>query len=83
VTDIEVVDIATHPADRVPLLHAALNARKHVLSQKPFVLDLDEGERLVDSQSATASNSLSTKTVVGHPMCLYAGVGSGWATWRD
>ena len=45
--DIEVVDIATHPADRVPLLHAALNARKHVLSQKPFVLDLDEGERLV------------------------------------
>ncbi len=46
--DIEVVDIATHPADRVPLLHAALGARKHVLSQKPFVLDLDEGERLVE-----------------------------------
>ncbi|MCX6015173.1 MAG: Gfo/Idh/MocA family oxidoreductase [Chloroflexales bacterium] len=46
--DIEVVDIATHPAERVPLLHAALGARKHVLSQKPFVLDLDEGERLVE-----------------------------------
>lgn len=46
--DIEVVDIATHPADRVPLLYAALGARKHVLSQKPFVLDLDEGARLVE-----------------------------------
>ncbi len=39
--DIEVVDIATHPAERLPLIEAALLARKHVLSQKPFVLDLD------------------------------------------
>ncbi len=46
--DIEVVDIATHPADRLPLIEAALNARKHVLSQKPFVLNLDDGERLCD-----------------------------------
>lgn len=46
--DIEVVDIATHPADRVPLIEAALRAGKHVLSQKPFVTDLDVGERLVD-----------------------------------
>lgn len=45
--DVEVVDIATHPANRVALIEAALNARKHVLSQKPFVLDLDTGERLV------------------------------------
>ena len=45
--DIEVVDIATHPAERVTLIEAALNAGKHVLSQKPFVLDLDTGERLV------------------------------------
>ena len=45
--DIEVVDIATHPPERVPLLKAALQARKHVLSQKPFVLDLDTGEKLV------------------------------------
>ena len=41
--DIEVVDIATHPRDRVPIIEDALNARKHVLSQKPFVLDLDLG----------------------------------------
>lgn len=45
--DVEVVDIATHPAQRVPLITAALCAGKHVLSQKPFVLDLDVGERLV------------------------------------
>jgi predicted dehydrogenase len=46
--DIEVVDLATHPAERVQLIEAALRAGKHVLSQKPFVLDLDTGERLVD-----------------------------------
>ena len=45
---IEVVDITTHPAERPPLIEAALKAGKHVLSQKPFVLDLDEGQRLVD-----------------------------------
>lgn len=44
--DIEVVDVATHPAERVPVIEAALRARKHVLSQKPFVLDLRTGERL-------------------------------------
>ncbi len=46
--DIEVVDITTHPHQRPPLIEAALMARKHVLSQKPFVLDLDEGERLAE-----------------------------------
>lgn len=46
--DIEVVDIATHPKDRVYLIPAALEARKHTLSQKPFVLDLDLGLRLGD-----------------------------------
>jgi predicted dehydrogenase len=46
--DIEVVDITTHPPQRPPLIEAALTARKHVLSQKPFVLDLDEGERLIE-----------------------------------
>ena len=42
--DIEVVDIPTHPQDRAYLIPAALNAGKHVLSQKPFVLDLDLGK---------------------------------------
>ena len=46
--DIEVVDIATHPQDRVYLIPAALKARKHVLSQKPFVLDLNLGQKFAD-----------------------------------
>jgi predicted dehydrogenase len=46
---IEVVDITTHPEVRGPLIRDALAAGKHVLSQKPFVLDLDEGERLIEA----------------------------------
>jgi predicted dehydrogenase len=46
--DIAVVDVTTHPAERVGIITDALNAGKHVLSQKPFVTDLDVGERLVD-----------------------------------
>jgi hypothetical protein len=45
--DIDVIDLTPHPADRVPLIEAALRAGKHVLSQKPFVTDLGTGERLV------------------------------------
>jgi predicted dehydrogenase len=45
--DIAIVDITTHPAERLAIIEAALHAGKHVLSQKPFVLDLDVGERLV------------------------------------
>lgn len=54
--DIEVVDIATHPAARVPIIEAALKAKKHVLSQKPFVLNLAVGEQLctlADKQGVT------------------------------
>ncbi|HEY4233734.1 MAG TPA: Gfo/Idh/MocA family oxidoreductase [Lacipirellulaceae bacterium] len=46
--DVEVVDIATHPPMRRPLVEAAMRAGKHVLSQKPFVLDLKIGERLAE-----------------------------------
>lgn len=46
--DIDVVDIAAHPAERVAIIEDALNAGKHVLSQKPFVLDLAVGRRLAD-----------------------------------
>ena len=45
--DIEVVDVTPHPEERVPILEAAIEAGKHVLSQKPFVVDLDVGEALV------------------------------------
>ena len=43
---VQVLDISTHPPERPPLIEAAIRAGKHVLSQKPFVLDLEVGERL-------------------------------------
>ena len=46
--EIEVVDVATHPEVRVGILEDAIRARKHVLSQKPFVTNLTVGRRLVD-----------------------------------
>lgn len=46
-TEVEVIDIATHPGIRGPIVEKALRSGKHVLSQKPFALDLDAGQRLV------------------------------------
>jgi predicted dehydrogenase len=46
--EIEVVDIATHTDERPPLIEASLKAKRHVLSQKPFVVNLDKGEALCD-----------------------------------
>ena len=43
---IGVVDITTHSAGRAAMIETAIKAGKHVLSQKPFVLDLDTGARL-------------------------------------
>lgn len=45
--DIDVVDITLHPEHRTKIIRAALKAGKHVLSQKPFVTDLDTGMNLV------------------------------------
>ena len=45
--DVRVVDISTHADVRPPIVEAALRAGKHVLSQKPFALDLPTGERMV------------------------------------
>lgn len=50
--DIDVVDIALHPAPRALAIRDALKAGKHVLSQKPFVLDLDLGQELADLADA-------------------------------
>lgn len=46
--EIEVVDVATHPKERGEIIRTCLMAGKHVLSQKPFVTDLDEGQSLVE-----------------------------------
>ena len=44
---VQVVDIATHPEGRGELITDSLLAGKHVLSQKPFSLDLREAEALI------------------------------------
>ncbi len=46
--DVEVMDVTPHPADRLPILFTCLEAGKNILSQKPFVLDLKDGKKLVD-----------------------------------
>ncbi len=46
--DIEVLDLVPHPEQRAALIERALAAGKHVLSQKPFVVDLELGRRLCD-----------------------------------
>lgn len=40
--DVRVVDIATGPEGRLPLIRRCLEAGKHVLAQKPVTLDADE-----------------------------------------
>ena len=45
---VEVVDIATHPAERFELVQRALEAGKHVLSQKPFALEMGAARVLVE-----------------------------------
>ena len=50
--DIAVTDITPHPNERLPMLEAAVASGKHVLSQKPFIVDLDVGERLCDLANA-------------------------------
>ncbi len=46
-SDIDVIDVTLHPEHRAPIIEAALKAGKHVLSQKPFVTDIDVGDDLV------------------------------------
>jgi predicted dehydrogenase len=45
---IEIVDIATHPPVRRGLIEQAIDAGKHVLSQKPFAMDVRAARELVE-----------------------------------
>jgi predicted dehydrogenase len=45
--DTPVLDLTVHPKDRAALMRSALEAGQHVLSQKPFVRDLQVGRDLV------------------------------------
>jgi predicted dehydrogenase len=46
--EVEVVDIATHPAQRIELMRKAIAAGKHILAQKPLALDVNEAKKVVD-----------------------------------
>jgi len=46
--DAEVIDATTYPEPRVGIVADAIDAGRHVLSQKPFVTDLADGRRLVE-----------------------------------
>ncbi len=46
--DIAVVDIATHPEQRVELIRRALAAGKHILAQKPLALDVASATAVVE-----------------------------------
>ena len=46
--EIEVVDIATHPPQRVPLMLKALEAGKHILAQKPLAPTVREAQHVVE-----------------------------------
>jgi predicted dehydrogenase len=46
--NVSVLDLTAHPDVRLDLMLRALNADKHVLSQKPFVENLDNGRALVE-----------------------------------
>lgn len=46
--NIRVLDLAMHPDARLDMIRGALEAGKHVLSQKPFVNDLAEGLGLAE-----------------------------------
>ena len=45
--DITVVDIATHPAQRIDLIQQALFSRKHILAQKPLSPDVSSAANVI------------------------------------
>ena len=46
--EIEIVDISTHPPERVHIMRQALNAGKHILAEKPFAPDLQAAQEIVN-----------------------------------
>ncbi len=45
--EIQIVDIATFPEQRIPIMRRALQAGKHILAQKPLALDMPQARAIV------------------------------------
>src|ERR1051325_1274871 len=50
--DVDLISIVTPPAEHLPMALAALEANKHVLSEKPTALNTHEAEQLVAAAKA-------------------------------
>jgi len=59
--DVDAVTVATPPHQHAPVVIAAASARKHVLCEKPFALDLAEAEHML-----AAVESVGVTHLVGH-----------------
>ncbi len=46
--DAPILDVTTHPEERVAILRDCIEAKRHILSQKPFTTDLSIGQELCD-----------------------------------
>ncbi len=46
--DVDVIDLAVHAAQRLPLVEKIAAAGKNILSQKPFALNAEDARRMVD-----------------------------------
>jgi predicted dehydrogenase len=52
VPGVDIVDIAVMPWDQPTIVGLATAAKRHVLAQKPFALDIESGRQMVDEAAA-------------------------------
>lgn len=46
--DIDIIDLAVHAAQRLPLVERIVKAKKPILSQKPFAMKMEDAVRMVE-----------------------------------
>ncbi len=67
--DVDAVVVATPASTHYPLVAQALRAEKHVLVEKPFVLNIEDGQELVD-----LADQLRRVLMVGHVFIYNPGI---------
>ena len=67
--DVDIVHIATPPSTHAALSIAALNAGKHVLTEKPLATRLEDGQAMLEAASANA-RTLGVNLIMRYnPLC--------------